>query len=253
MRLEQRVAIVTGGSRGIGRAVALGYAREGASVAVVGGSDLAAAEAAAETIRRETGRPALGLVADVAERAAVDGVVAATLERFGRVDILITCHGIIAPTRFLELSEAQWSRTLAVHLTGTFHCLQAVLPHMLRQGYGRIITLAGPSAFRASPNGVADYAAAKAGIIALTRTVARELRDARVDVTLNCVSPVALTRMTERLARFHGKTTEQYGADHPRGLVPPPEEVVPTFVFLASAESGYVTGQLICADGGRTL
>jgi 3-oxoacyl-[acyl-carrier protein] reductase len=253
MRLKDRVAIITGGSRGIGRAVALGFAREGATVVAVGGSELAAAQEVAETIQRELGRPSLGLVADVSDRAQVDALVAETLQRFGRVDILVTCHGIIAPVPFLEMRAEQWTRTLAVHLTGTFHCIQAVLPQMLARKYGRIITVTGPSALRTSPNGVADYAASKAGVIILTRTVMRELQGVDADICLNCVSPVAYTRMTDALARFHGKTVEQYGADHPRAQVPPPEEVVPTFVFLASEAASYVKGQVIAADGGRTV
>lgn len=253
MRVEHRVAIVTGGSRGIGRAVAIGLAREGARVAVVGGSDAAAAAEVANLIEREVQRPALGLVADVSDRAAVDRVVATTLERFGRIDILVTCAGIIAPTHFLELSEAQWDRTLAVNLKGTFHCIQAVLPHMLAQGRGKIVTVTAPSALRASPHGVADYAASKAGIIALTRTVARELQGSGASICLNCVSPVATTRMTEAMASFHGQTVEQFRARQLPGYLPTPEAVVPTFVFLASDEADYLTGQVIAVDSGRTV
>jgi 3-oxoacyl-[acyl-carrier protein] reductase len=252
MRLEDRVAIVTGASRGIGRAVAIGLAKEGAHVMAVGGSDAPAIEEVADLIRRECNRRSLARVADVSSRPAVDQVVAKVLEDFGRIDILVTCAGVIAPTKFLSMTEEQWDRTMAVNLKGTFHCIQAVLPHMLAQGSGKIVTVTGPAALRASPNGVADYGASKAGIIALTRIVARELQDSNTRISLNCVSPVAQTRMIDAMAEFQGMTREQFGASHPLGHMPPPEAVVPTFVFLASDDADYLTGQVIAVDSGRT-
>jgi 3-oxoacyl-[acyl-carrier protein] reductase len=252
MRLKERVAIVTGASRGIGRAVAIGLAAEGADVVAVAGSDAASAREVADTIIREHGRRSLPIVADVSNRAAVDSFVRQTLDQFGHIDILVTCAGVISPRRFLEVTEEQWDRTMAINLKGTFHCLQAVLPNMLERGRGRIITLTGPAALRASPNGVSDYAASKAGIIALTRTVARELQGTKANIAINCVSPVAQTRMIDAMAEFQGMSREQFGASHALGYIPQPEAVVPTFVFLASDDAEFITGQVIAVDSGRT-
>jgi NAD(P)-dependent dehydrogenase (short-subunit alcohol dehydrogenase family) len=189
MRLLEKVAIITGGSRGIGRAVALAFAREGARVAIVGVSDQPALAQVAREIAA-LGREALALSADVANRAEVERFVQQVLDRWGRIDILVNNAGIIHPTRLEEISEAQWHATLAVHLTGTFHCTQAVVPAMKAQGGGKIINVAAPSALRGS-FGVADYAAAKGGIIAFTRNAASELK--AYNIQINCISPVAET------------------------------------------------------------
>lgn len=174
-------------------------------------------------------------------------MVATTLAEFGRIDVLIALAGIIDPASFLDTSEEQWNRILAVNLTGTFHSLQAVLPHMIRQGSGKVVTNTGPAALRGSPNGVAAYAASKAGVIALTRTVALEMKRTKAKVNVNCVSPVAQTRMTTAMARYRGLSDEEFGrrADA--------EACVPTFLFLASDEADYLQGQVIAADDGSTL
>ncbi|HKA54894.1 MAG TPA: SDR family NAD(P)-dependent oxidoreductase, partial [Candidatus Binatia bacterium] len=159
MRLLGKAALVTGGSRGIGRAVALAFAREGARVAVVGVSDQQALAQVAQEIAA-LGRDALTFTADVSQRAEVEMVVQQLLARWGRLDVLVNNAGIIRPSRLEEISEVQWQTTLAVHLTGTFYCTQAVVPAMKAQGGGKIINVAAPSALRGS-FGVADYAAAK--------------------------------------------------------------------------------------------
>ncbi len=198
MRLHHKVALITGGSRGIGRAVAVAFAREGACVAVVGVRDEEALAQVAQEVKAH-GREALTLRADVSQRQEVLRLVDQVLQRWGRVDILVNNAGILHPSRLEEISEAQWHATLAVHLTGTFHCTQAVVPHMKAQGGGKIINVAAPSALRGS-FGVADYAAAKGGIIAFTRNAASELKPYNIQV--NCLSPVAETRMTASLFAF---------------------------------------------------
>jgi NAD(P)-dependent dehydrogenase (short-subunit alcohol dehydrogenase family) len=248
MRLLGKAALITGGSRGIGRAVALAFAREGARVAVVGVSDQQALAQVAQEIAA-LGRDALTFTADVSQKAEVETVVQQLLARWGRLDILVNNAGIIRPSRLEEISEAQWQTTLAVHLTGTFHCTQAVVPAMKAQGGGKIITVAAPSALRGS-FGVADYAAAKGGIIAFTRNAASELKPHNIQV--NCLSPVAETRMTEALFAFRRQHLGEAVATFGQSKRAEPEAVAPAFVFFACADSDYVTGQVLAVDGGLT-
>lgn len=250
MQLKDQVAIVTGGSRGIGRAVALHFAREGANVVVVG-REQAVAEEVARTIEQDHGRPALAVPADVSDAGAVSQVVQATLDRFGQVDILAACAGIIAPTLFLDISEEQWDRVMAINLKGTFLCMQAVLPHMQSRGTGRIITTTSLPGMKSV--GGADYAVSKAGIIMLTEMVARELRQKGSRITVNCVSPVAETRMSEALAEFRGETMEQFRARRLGSQMPGADDVANSYVFLASALADHITGQVLAVDDGRSL
>jgi len=248
MRLLDKVAVITGGSRGIGRAVALAFAREGARVAVVGAHDTAALAHVADEITALS-KDALALTADVAQRAQVERMVQQIVERWGRLDILVNNAGIIHPTRLEEIGDAQWQETLAVHLTGTFQCIQAVLPIMKTQGGGKIINVAAPSALRGS-FGVADYAAAKGGIIALTRNAASELKAYNIQV--NCISPVAETRMTEALFAFRRQHLNEPVATFGNAKLVEPEAVAPAFVFFACADADYISGQVLAVDGGLT-
>jgi 3-oxoacyl-[acyl-carrier protein] reductase len=246
-RLDGRVALVTGGSRGIGRAVALAFAREGADVAVVGVRDRAALHAAEREIGA-LGRRVLAALVDVAQRDEVDALTRRVVEAWGRIDILVNNAGILHTAPLEELRQEQWERVITVHLTGTFNCTQAVLPAMKEQRKGKIINVAAPSALRGS-FGVADYAAAKGGIIAFTRNAASELRPYNIQV--NCISPVAETRMTEALDAFRRLRDEpSVAASQPRRA--PAEAVAPAFVFFASSDSDYVTGQVLAVDGGLT-
>ena len=249
-RLEDKVAIVTGASRGIGKAVALEFARQGAQLVVVAVTDEAAAEEVTDAIKA-LGREAISVMVDVPQRAGVDALVQAAVDRFGKVDILVNNAGIISPSPLMQLTEKQWDRTMEVHLKGTFNCAQAVAQRMMERGGGKIINVAAPSALRASMLGVADYAAAKGGIVAFTMTAARELAPFRI--TVNCVSPVVYTRMTDRLMEVDHSTLEQRTARIPLGWYGQPEDVAPTFVFFASKDADYITGQVLAVDGGSTL
>lgn len=242
-RLEGRVAMVTGGSRGIGRAVALEFAREGARLALIAGQDRhALSNVEAEIAAR--GGESIGRVANVARRDEVEQVVDAAVAKWGRIDVLVNNAGILQLGPLESISEERWDTTLSVHLKGTFTCTQAVIPIMKRRGGGKIINLAAPSALRGS-YGVADYAAAKGGIVAFTRNAANELKAYNIQV--NCISPVADTRMTEELTRF--RREHQGIARREREFVAP-EAIAPAFLFFATADSDYVTGQLI--EVGRT-
>jgi NAD(P)-dependent dehydrogenase (short-subunit alcohol dehydrogenase family) len=248
MRLRDKVALVTGASRGIGRAVALAFVREGAKVAIVSVRDQHALDNVADEIAQHGGSALTALV-DVSQRAAVDQLVQQVLARWGRIDVLVNNAGVITPTRFEEISEAQWQQTLAVHLTGTFHCTQAVVPIMKAQGGGKIINVAAPSALRGS-FGVADYAAAKGGIIALTRNTASELKSHNIQA--NCISPVAETRMTDALVAFRRQHMIDLTATFGHIKFANTEVVTPSFVFFACADSDYISGQVLAVDGGMT-
>jgi len=242
-RLQDQVAIITGGSRGIGRAVARAFAHEGARVAIAAVSDRNELETARKEIA-DLGSDVVEMLADVARRGDVDRLVQAVIAKWGRVDILVNNAGILRLAALENISEERWDETLAVHLKGTFNCTQAVLPFMKQQHKGKIINIAAPSALRGS-YGVADYAAAKGGIIAFTRNAASELKSQNIQV--NCISPTANTRMTEALTDFR---REQLGIARSERAFVSPEAIAPAFVFFASSDSDYVSGQLL--EVGRT-
>lgn len=237
-RLQDQVAIVTGGSRGIGLAVAVAFAREGARLLLVGARDRDALDKAASEVTGLDG-DVITLLADVGRRGDTERITQAAIAKWGRIDILINNAGVLRPAPLENISEEQWDETLAVHLKGTFNCTQAVLPFMKRQQKGKIINVAAPSALRGS-YGVADYAAAKGGVIAFTRNAANELKAYNIQV--NCVSPTADTRMTDALTDF--RRIHLGIARRDRAFVPP-EKIAPAFIFFASAESDYVSGQLL--------
>jgi len=241
-RLREQVAIVTGASRGIGFAVATGFAREGARLVLAAARDRAALDKAAGEIAA-LGAEVIALLADVSRRGDAERLARASIARWGRIDILVNNAGILRPAPLENISEDQWDETLAVHLKGTFNCTQAVLPFMKQQRRGKIINVAAPSALRGS-YGVADYAAAKGGIVAFTRNAANELRSHNIQV--NCVSPTADTRMTAALTEF--RRAHLGIARRERAFVAP-EAVAPAFIFFASAESDYVSGQLLEIGG----
>lgn len=237
-RLDGQVAIITGASRGIGRAVALTFAREGARMAITAVEDRDALEKTESEIAA-LGGEALATIANVARRGDIDRFVQSVIAKWGRIDILVNNAGILRLAPLEKISEERWDETLAVHLKGTFNCTQAVIPFMKQQQKGKIINLAAPSALRGS-YGVADYAAAKGGIVAFTRNAANELKAYNIQV--NCISPTADTRMTETLTNFR---REHLGIARRERAFVAPEAIAPAFVFFASAESDYVSGQLL--------
>ena len=237
-RLDGQVSIITGGSRGVGRAVALKFADEGARVAVVAAHDRDALRQIEEEIA-VLGGDSIAMLADVSRRGDVEGVVQSVLTQWGRIDVLVNNAGILRLGSLESISEERWEETLAVHLKGTFHCTQAVIPIMKQQRKGKIINIAAPSALRGS-FGVADYAAAKGGIIAFTKNAASEL--SAYNIQVNCISPVADTRMTEELTKFR---REALGIARREREFVAPEVIAPAFLFFATADSDLVSGQMI--------
>jgi len=245
-RLQDKIALITGGTRGIGKAVAEAFAREGARLFLAGHVDEAALQLTLGELR-QAGADAEGGLFDVGSSDDVRRLADAIANQFGALDIVVNNAGNIAPTPLLEITSEQWEATIRTHLNGTFHCTVEMVRRFLKPKYsGKVINLTAPSAVRGS-HGVADYASAKAGIIAFTRNAARELLPFNIQV--NAVLPVARTRMTDALAQYHASLSNVETAAR-LGSLGPPETVVPAFLFFASPDSDYVTGQVLAADGG---
>lgn len=247
MSMEGNVALVTGGSRGIGRAVCLELARRGAAVAVNYGGNSQAAE---ETVKlcRELGVEAEAFQADIADSAACDGLVSAVKERFGRLDILVNNAGISRDGLLMTAKEEDFSKTLDTNLKGAYFCTKAAAKVMLRQKYGRIICLSSVVGLRGNP-GQTAYAASKAGILGLVKAAAKEL--AGRDITVNAVAPGYIaTDMTNALP---DKAREAMLTTIPKGRPGSPEEVAKAVAFFAEKESAYITGQVLCVDGGMAV
>ena len=196
---------------------------------------------------KEAGAEAEGGLFDVGSQPDVTRIADMLEHRYGTLDVLVNNAGNIAPTPLLEITPEQWDKTVRTHLYGTFYCTVEMVRRFLKpKRAGKIVNVTAPSALRGS-NGVADYASAKGGIIALTRNAARELLPLNIQV--NAVLPVAHSRMTDALAEFHTRFSGEDTATRLRNLAPP-DVLLPVFLFLASSDSDYVTGQVIGADGG---
>lgn len=246
-RLAGKVAIVTGAREGIGRAVALALAREGARVVAASRSIGEDSEVVREV--QALGSDVLPVRVDVASRADTRRMVEVSLNHFGQVDILVNNAGLSRPAMLHKMTEEQWDEVLAVNLKGAFNCLQAVVGHMMERGRGSIVNVTS-AAGQVGTIGQINYSAAKAGILGLTKSAAREL--ARYNINVNAIAPFAETRMTETIAtdpRFR----EKYLARIPMGRFGKPEEIAPAVVFLVSDEARYITGQVLGVDGGLVM
>jgi len=246
MRLENRVAIVTGGGRGIGKAIALAFAREGAQLVLA--DTLPEAQAVAKAVQA-LGRQALAVKADVSRRRDVEAIVAAALAEFGRVDILVNNAGVQPPIGPLwENDPEEWLNTILVNLGGVFLCCRAVVPVMIQRGGGKIVNLSGGGATSARPRFTA-YASSKAAVVSLTETLAHEVKEYNIQV--NAIAPGAVnTRLTDEIlaagAAAGEETLERTRRQKETGGVPP-DKAAALAVFLASDESDGLTGRLISA------
>ena len=247
MSMDGNVALITGGSRGIGRAVCLALARRGAAVAVNYAGNSRAAD---ETVKlcRELGVEAEAFQADVSDSAACDALVAAVKERFGRLDILVNNAGISRDGLLMTAKEEDFTKTLDTNLKGAYFCTKAAAKVMLRQKYGRIIFLSSVVGLRGNP-GQTAYAASKAGILGLTKAAAKEL--AGRDITVNAVAPGYIE--TDMTAVLPDKAKEAMLGTIPKGRPGAPEDVARAVAFFAAPESAYITGQVLCVDGGMAV
>ena len=246
MRLKDKIALVTGSSRGVGRSVVLAYAREGAKAVVNFTSNEKAAKEVVEAINK-MGSKAIAVKADVAKKEDAEGLVQAAINEFGRLDILVNNAGFTRPALMIKMTEAQWDQVVDIHLKGAFLCSQAAARQMKEQDSGKIINVTSVAGLVGTV-GQINYSAAKGGVISMTKSLAREL--ARYNVCANVISlGIVVTDMSEKI-RSDEKLSEIYLNRILLKRFAESEDISPAFVFLASDESNYITGQLLCVDGG---
>jgi NAD(P)-dependent dehydrogenase (short-subunit alcohol dehydrogenase family) len=244
-------SIVTGGASGIGLAIAQRLSIDGSAVAIFD-LDGQAAAAAANAINTGGGR-ALGLAVDVTDRARIDAAVTEVAQRLGAPTILVNSAGLDGFEKFLDISAQSWRKILAVNLTGTFDCCQAVVPHMIDAGWGRIVNISSSSAQTGNPR-MTHYSAAKAGVVGFTKALAQELGPR--GITVNTIPPgfidTPMLRRTEERGLL-GPGVEAAEATTPVRRVGRPDDIAAACAYLVRDEAGYITGQIIGVNGGRTI
>ncbi|MDD4859467.1 MAG: 3-oxoacyl-ACP reductase FabG [Dehalococcoidales bacterium] len=247
MRLENKVALVTGASRGIGRAIALAYAREGADLVINYAKSADEADSVVKEVK-QLGRRAIAVKADVSDDAAINAMTAATVKEFGRIDVLVNNAGVgvVSPSISMEISA--WRKCIDILLTGVFACSQTAAKEMIKQGGGKIVNISSVNGMTGIPERAA-YCSAKAGVINLTRVLGAEW--ARYNIRVNTICP-GFTK-TEMVGNLIARGL--YHEDDLLGMIPlnrlgKPEDMGGAAVFLASDESDFITGQTIVIDGG---
>lgn len=245
-----RVAVVTGGASGMGLAVAQRLGSQGNRVAVLDLDDDAATSAAQAL--RESGAEAIGITADVSDRAAVDAAVGRVRAELGPIEIMVTSAGFDRFESFTDITPDAWTRMIEINLTGTFHCIQAAIPDMIAAGWGRIVTISSSSA-QSGANRMAHYVASKGGVIGLTKALAVEY--APSGITVNTIPPGFIDTPMARRAAERGDMPpiDAVAARTPVRRAGTPDDIAAACAFLCSDDAGYITGQLIGVNGGWYL
>ncbi|MCK6619825.1 MAG: 3-oxoacyl-[acyl-carrier-protein] reductase [Calditrichaceae bacterium] len=246
MQLQDKVAVVTGSTKGIGKEIALEFARRGAKV-VVSGRNAERAEAVCAEIKA-AGGSAMAVVGDVSRMADAQQLIERALEQFGQIDVLVNNAGITRDNLLMRMKEEEWDEVLAINLKGAFNCIKSVTRQMMKQRSGRIINITSVVGQMGNA-GQANYAASKAGIIGLTKSVAREL--ASRNITCNAVAPGFIE--TDMTGALDEKVRESLQAQIPLGRLGSVSDVARMAAFLASDEAAYITGQVINVDGGMVM
>ena len=251
VKLEKKVALVTGAGRGIGKAIALRFSKEGARV-VVNDIDLSYAESVAKKLK-DMGREALTIKADVSKLEEVERMFERAVQQFSRVDILVNNAAIRKETPFHKISQRNWDSVIAINLKGSFNCAQVAQKYMVKQGYGKIVNLSSPIPSSLGEHSQTSYASACAAIQGFTTALALEL--GRYNINVNCVAPDFIdTEMTRSLARKEGMYLDDFkrfaAAQIPLRRIGTPEDVANVVLFLSCEESSFISGQVIYVRGG---
>jgi len=245
-KLDGKIAIVTGAGQGIGRGIAEKLAAEGATVVVTDVNETTAKDTA-----DAVGNGAVGIRADVTSRESVEAMVAQVQRQFGRIDVLVNNAGWDKASPFVDSEPADWDRVIAINLYGVLHTCQAVLPIMAGQGCGAVVNL-GSDAGRVGSSGEAVYSAAKGGVIAFTKTIAREMARHRVNANVVCPGPTD-TALFASMGGDNPKLREALTRAIPLRRLAQPSDLANVVAFLASDEASYVTGQTVSVSGGLTM
>ena len=247
MKLKDRVAIITGGARGIGRAIALTFVREGAKVAIID-SDKERLEVLGKEIKKEN-KEVITISCDITKSSEVKEMVSQVQRSLGRIDILVNNAGIIRRGTIETVTEEDWDRVIEVNLKGTFNCCKAVVDIMKQQGYGKILNVSSIAGKMGDITSAPGYGPSKAGVDALTKTLARQL--AQYGINVNGVSPHAIE--TEMSAQWSEERRKEIIASIPLGRLGKPEDVAEAVLFLVSDEASFITGEILDVNGGALM